>query len=270
MNRWIIILKYLAIAVIVLVFIFPVYWTFITSIKPLGQAISYPPIFFPLRPTLSGYVEVVTVRGELVFRNSLIIAGFTTIISLAVGSLAAYSLARFKIGGFHLPFWILSTRMMPGVAVIIPIFILVSKLGLVDRLLSVVATHLILTLPFVVWIMRGFFAEIPIELEESAMIDGCSRLTALRRIVLPLAAPGLIVVAFFCFVFSWNDFMFALVLTRQAAMTLPVKISGMHGPHGIIWTTVSAFACLGTIPVVTLAIIGQKYLVRGMTLGAIK
>lgn len=270
MPRPIAVLKYIVIALIVVVFIFPIYWMILTSIKPAHEVITYPPIFFSLHPTLDGYAEAIAARGALVFKNSLIIAGFTTIISLLLGSLAAYSFARFRIGGFHLPFWILSTRMMPPVAAIIPLFILMNKLGILDTPPAVIATHLILTLPFAVWMMRGFFVEIPVEMEESAMVDGCSRLTALRKIVLPLAAPGLVVTALFCFIFSWNEFMFALILTRRMATTIPVKMSGMYAAHGVLWSTMSALACLGIIPVIVLVITAQRYLVRGMTLGAIK
>jgi multiple sugar transport system permease protein len=263
------ILKYVVFVLIFLAFVFPIYWMLLTSFKPADQVITYPPKFFTYQPTLNGYREALEARGNVALMNSLIIAGITTLISLTFGGLAAYSFARFQVGGFHLPFWILSTRMTPAVAAIIPLFLLINKLGLIDTLAAVIITHLVLTLPFAVWMLRGFFMEIPVEIEEAAMVDGASRLKAFIRIVLPIAAPGLAVTAFFCFIFSWNEFMFALILTRRAATTLPVVISGMYAAHGVLWSTMSALAVLGIIPVVILAIIAQRYLIRGMTLGAV-
>jgi len=262
-------LRYLIFAVIFVAFVFPIYWMVLTSFKPADQVITYPPLFYTSQLTLDGFREALEARGNVVLKNSLIIAITVTLISVAVGALAAYSFARFRVGGFHLPFWILSTRMTPAVAAIIPLFLLINKLGLIDTLPAVMITHLMLTLPFAVWMLRGFFMEIPVVLEEAAMVDGASRLRAFIRIVLPIAAPGLAVTAFFCFIFSWNEFMFALILTRRAATTLPVAISGMYAAHGVLWSTMSALAVLGIIPVVILAIIAQRYLIRGMTLGAV-
>ena len=265
------VLKLTVMIIIVAAFLFPIYWMFITSFKPVTHVVSFPPLFFPSPATLTGYIEgLFQAQGIIVFRNSLIIATVTTLITLLTGSLAAYSFARFKVGGFHLPFWILSQRMMPAVASIIPLFLLMNRLGFLDTYPAVIVAHLILTLPFAVWMLRGFFVEIPVELEESAMIDGCSRLGAFVKIGLPLIAPGLVVTALFCFIFSWNEFMFALVLTRRAVTTLPVKIAGMHAAHGVLWHTMSALGVIGIIPVVILTIAAQRYLVRGLTLGAIR
>ncbi len=263
--------KLVLMVIVAVIFIFPVYWLAITSLKELTHVVTYPPRFLPVPVSMSGYTEALFgARGAVVFKNSLIIAVATTLIALLTGSFAAYSFARFNIGGFHLPFWILSTRMMPAVASIIPLFLLINKLGFIDTYPAVIIAHLVITLPFAVWMLRGFFMEIPVELEESAMIDGCSRLGALARIGFPLVAPGLAVTALFCFIFSWNEFMFALILTRREVTTLPVKIAGMHAAHGVLWHTMSAFGIIGIIPVVILSIIAQRYLVRGLTLGAIR
>ncbi|MFQ5795693.1 MAG: carbohydrate ABC transporter permease [Candidatus Bipolaricaulia bacterium] len=272
-RKWlkpITLLKYLTFLVIVVVFFFPIFWMLSTSFKPNNEVINSPPIFVTSRPTISGYIEALEARGTIALRNSLIVSTAATIVSIVTGSLAAYSFARFKLGGFHLPFWILSTRMMPAVASIIPIFILFKNLGFIDTWYGISITHLVITLPFAVWMMRGFFMEVPVELEESAMIDGASRLKALFRVVLPITASGLAVTAFFTFIFSWNEFIFALILSRRAATTLPVLISGMHAAHGVLWSVMSALAVLGMIPVLVLAFFSQKYLVRGMTLGAIE
>jgi multiple sugar transport system permease protein len=255
--------------VIVVVFFFPIFWMVSTSFKPAHEVITYPPIFVPSRPTIHAYLEAFEARGTIALQNSVLIATVTTIVSIVTASLAAYSFARFKLGGFHLPFWILSTRMMPAVASIIPLFILFKHLGFIDTWYGIAITHLVITLPFAVWMLRGFFLEIPVELEESAMIDGASRLRALCRVVLPLTAPGLAVTAFFTFIFSWNEFMFALILSRRVATTMPVLISGMYSAHGVLWSVMSALAVIGMLPVLVLAFFSQKYLVRGMTLGAL-
>lgn len=270
MTRPIRLAKIILMIVVAVIFIFPVYWLAITSLKPLIHVLTFPPRFLPVPATLSGYAGALEARGAVVFKNSLIIAVATTLITLLTGSFAAYSFARFNIGGFHLPFWILSTRMMPAVASIIPLFLLINKLGFLDTYPAVIVAHLVLTLPFAVWMLRGFFMEIPVELEESAMIDGCSRLGALVRIGFPLVAPGLAVTALFCFVFSWNEFMFALILTRRVATTLPIVMAGMQAVHGVQWSIMSALAVIGIIPVVILSIVAQRYLVRGLTLGAIR
>src|SRR5262249_32034540 len=184
--------------------------------------------------------------------------------------LAGYSFARYRIGGFHLPFWVLSTRMMPPVAAVIPLFLVVKSLGMIDTHVAVIALHLLVTLPFAVWMTRGFFIQVPRAIEEAALIDGCSQWQVFFRVALPLAAPGLAVTALFCFIFSWNEFLFALILTRREAVTLPVLVSGLYSQHGIMWDVMSATAAMALLPVIALALFAQKYLVRGMTMGAIR
>lgn len=263
--------KYGVIALVVAVFFFPIYWMLVTSIKPESLVMAYPPIFYPPQATVAPYAtSVVQFSSGRIIVNTLIITGSATVISILLGAVAGYGFARYRIGGFHLPFWILSTRMMPAVAAIIPLFILIKNLRLIDTHVAVIAVHLIVTLPFAVWMMRGFFLEIPRELEEAALIDGCSKWQAFVRIALPLVAPGLAVTALFCFIFSWNDFLFAFILTRRSATTLPVLVSGLYSQHGIMWDVMSATAAMALLPVMALALIAQKYLVRGMTMGALK
>ena len=265
------VIRYIVIAMVVAVFVFPIFWMLATSIKPQDAIMTYPPVFYPSNPTLTPYATSVQQFNSLkIIQNSLIITGSATLISIILGSVAGYAFARYRIGGFHLPFWILSTRMMPAVAAIIPLFLVMKNLRLIDTHVAVIALHLLVTLPFAVWMMRGFFIEIPQELEEAAMIDGCSKWQAFVRIALPLAAPGIAVTTLFCFIFSWNDFLFAFVLTRRVATTLPVLVSGLYSQHGIMWDVMSATAAMALLPVLALALIAQKYLVRGMTMGAIK
>jgi multiple sugar transport system permease protein len=263
--------KYLVLLLIVVIFLFPIYWMVITSIKPENQVMVYPPVFYPAEPTLWAYATSLVQFNSLpILKNTIIISGSATVIATMLGALAGYGFARYRIGGFHLPFWILSQRMMPAVAAVIPLFILIKDLGLIDTYPAVIALHLIVTLPFAVWMMRGFFLEVPKELEEAALIDGCSRWMAFWRVAMPIAAPGVAVTALFCFIFSWNEFLFAFILTRREATTLPVLVSGLHSQHGIMWDVMSATASMAMMPVIALALLAQKYLVRGMTLGAIK
>jgi multiple sugar transport system permease protein len=265
------VLRYLAVAAIVVVFFFPIYWLLTTSLKPEHLVMVYPPLFHTPEPDFSAYAtSLVQFHSSQILINSLIISGSATVIAILLGAIAGYGFARYRIGGFHLPFWILSTRMMPPVAAIIPLFLLIKELRLIDTYVAVIALHLIVTLPFAVWMMRGFFIEVPRELEEAALIDGCSKWQAFVKVALPLAAPGLAVTTLFCFIFSWNEFLFAFVMTRREATTLPVLVSGLHSQHGIMWDVMSATAAMALLPVLALSLFAQKYLVRGMTMGAIK
>jgi multiple sugar transport system permease protein len=204
------------------------------------------------------------------FVNSLVIAAASTVIAIAFGSMSGYAFARYRVGGNSLPFWVLSLKFFPPVVAIVPYFLMMQFLRLIDTRLAVIIPHLIITVPFAVWMIKGFVQEVPRELEEAAMIDGTSQLGVIRIVTLPLIAPGLVVTALFCFIWSWNDFMFALILTRRIATTLPVAVSLMREPHGLMWGEVSATASLGTIPIIAMAIILQKYLVRGLSLGSLK
>ena len=230
---------------------------------------NYPPRFFTRAPTLQFYEF--TFREMIPkFFNSLAIAASATVIAVIFGSISGYAFARYKVGGNSLPFWVLSLKFFPPVVAIVPYFLMMQALHLTDTLLAVIIPHLIITTPFAVWMIKGFIQEVPRELEESAMIDGTSQLGVIRIITLPLIAPGLVVTALFCFIWSWNDFMFALILTRNMATTLPVAVSLMREAHGLMWGEVSATASLGTVPIIVLAIVLQKYLVRGLSLGSLK
>lgn len=264
------ILRYAILLLIVAMFFFPIYWMLITTMKPQETVLNYPPSFVPPAITFQYYVEALGMHGAKGLVNSVVVASAVTVLSLLLGTLAGYAFARYRIGGFHLPFWILSTRMMPAVAAIIPMFLLFKELRLIDNYAAVVAAHLIVCLPFAVWMMRGFFMELPRELEEAAFIDGCSKWQAFVRVALPLTAPAIAITALFCFIFSWNEFVFALVLTRRAAVTMPVVVSGMHSIKGVLWPQMTAISAMGLLPVLAIALVAQKYLVRGMTMGAIK
>jgi len=263
------ILLSIAIIVVVVISLFPIYWLLLTSIQPKTELMSSPPHFWSKSPTMKNWHFAFSDTLPFFF-NSLVIATVATIVAIVLGAMSGYAFARYKIGGNTLPFWILSLKFFPPVVAIVPYFLMMQKLHIIDTRTAVIIPHLIITIPFAVWMIKGFIQEVPRELEEAAMIDGASQISIIRIITIPLIAPGLVVTALFCFIWSWNDFMFALILTRNHAITIPVAIAGMREAHGLMWGNVSATSALGTFPIIILAVILQKYLVRGLSLGSIK
>ncbi|GAK57167.1 putative transmembrane component of ABC transporter [Candidatus Vecturithrix granuli] len=243
----------------------------LTSIKTELDALSFPPKWI-FQPTLKNYIEIVDTSPLVAYGvNSLIVASLNTAACLIIGSLAAYGLARFRFrGSDDLAFWFLSVRMMPPVAGIIPIYIIMKNLRLLDTVWCLIIAYLTFNLPFVIWMLKGFFEEIPREVEESALIDGCSEFGVYSKIALPLIAPGLAATAILAFIFSWNEFLFALILTGTRAVTLPVGIIGFMKETGINWGYMTAGGVLALIPVILFVMFVQKHLVKGLTLGAIK
>lgn len=269
-------LRYAVVALALIFFLFPIVWIVGISVKLPADYQNDPPIWIPSEITFRHYQSVMEANGTLALTNSLIIAGSATIISIVIGSLAAYSLSRFKTGGRHLGFWLLSQRMLPPVVLVIPFFLLLREAGRInphlgiDRHIPLIAIYAVFNLPYVVWMMRSYFSGIPVEIEESAMIDGSTRLGVLMRITLPLALPGLIATTVFAFIFAWTEFLFAVVLTRTNAVTLPVVIAGFTGAQGSNWGRACALAVVATAPVFILVLLVQKHFVRGLTLGAIR
>ena len=265
----------LVLIVALLFFMFPVVWMFLTSFKSQSEYFSYPPVFWPKSFSLRNYVNSMAFppdgRGGLQgLRDSLVIAAASTLASVVIGSLASYSISRFKTGGENFSFWILSTRMFPPVAAALPLFLIFKQLRLLDNHLSLIIANTIFNLPFVIWLLKGFFEELPVEMEEAAMIEGCGRLKVFRLIALPLIAPGLVATSLFCFVFSWNEFMFALLLTRRNVRTLTIIVPSLVGGHEILWGEIAAIGTLAIIPGVLLSLLLQRFLVRGLSLGAVK
>ena len=261
----------LIVAVIFGVILFPPVVLFLTSIKTELDALSFPPKWI-FKPTLENYTEIFKFSPFARYLlNSFIVASLNTGVVLVLGSFAAYSLARFRFkGADDIAFWILSVRMMPPVAAIIPIYIIMRNLRLLDTPWSLVITYLTFNLPFAVWMMRSFFREIPREIEESALVDGCSIFRSFRSIALPLVAPGLAATGILTFIFSWNEFLFALILTGSKAVTLPVGITGYMKETGINWGYMTAGGALALVPVILFTILAQKHLVKGLTMGALK
>ncbi len=262
---------YAAIMVVLLFLLFPIYWMFMLSLKMPREAFSLPPKWI-FRPTLENYAKTFLYGPfSQYFFNSLVVAAFNTTLSLIIGTLAAYSFARFNFKGKIVGMLgILAARVIPPIALAIPIYMMFNDYGLIDTRISLVIVYFTFNLPFVVWIMYGFFQEIPEALEESAMIDGCSRIGALRRITLPLVAPGLAAAATMCIIFSWNEFLYAMILTGTSAKTMPVAITGFVTNRGIYWSKVAACASVIILPVLIFALATQKFLIRGLTLGAVK
>jgi multiple sugar transport system permease protein len=184
--------------------------------------------------------------------------------------MAAYSMARFRTGGKHLAFWVLSQRMMPPIAVIIPVFLLYRDLNLTDSRFGLALLYTVFTLPFSVWMMYAYFRQMPVELEEAALVDGCTRWQALWKVAGPLAAPGIVSAAVFAFIFSWSEFLFALVLTSRHAITVPVVISGFLGFEASFFGEAGALTMISFVPALILGLFIQRHLVRGLTLGAVQ
>lgn len=269
------VLRYGVIGIASLAALAPVYWMLTISLKREVDQFAVPPLWFSFTSTLAHYRDAFFNRafGQYLI-TSAIVAVSSTICALIIGTMAAYALARFKMPGRldrKLSLWILSTRMFPPIVTAVPLFLLMGDLGLLNTRASLIILYTGFNLPFVVWMMRGFFIEVPRELEEAAMVDGDSRLGALRRVLLPLVAPGLAATAVFCLIISWNEFLFALVLTQtDAAMTLPVGIAGRVTQYEIKWGVMSAAGVVAMVPILLFALAVQRYLVRGLSLGAVK
>jgi multiple sugar transport system permease protein len=253
----------------------PVYWMLTISLKSEADHFASPPKWFVFSPTLEHYKDAFVVRpfGQYLI-TSAIVALLSTALALLIGTLAAYALARFEMRfklNRRLSLWILSTRMFPPIVTIVPLFLMMRELRLINTIAALVIVYTAFNLPFVVWMMRGFFNEVPREMEEAAMVDGDSRLGALWRVVLPLVKPGLAATAVFCLIMSWNEFLFALVLTQtEAAMTLPIGIAGRVTQYEIKWGVMSAAGVVAMLPILIFALSVQRYLVRGLSLGAVK
>ena len=256
---------------IILLCVFPFYWMVTTSLKTQIVALEAPPVWI-FEPTLTNYREALFEDGVLkTLINSLIIAISTTLLALALGIPAAFALARFEFRGKKdLWFWFITNRMISPIVLALPFFLIARNLGLLDKHITLILIYLTFNLPIVIWIVTDQFRGIPIDLDEAARLEGASQFTIMRKICLPLAMPGVAVSAIFSFIFSWNELMFGLILTRNEAKTAPaMAVSFMEGynlPYGKIMAT----STLIVIPVLIFALIASKQLVRGLTMGAVK
>lgn len=262
--------RYAAAILLTAFFVFPVYWLFIISFKTPDEIFAFPPAWYPQNIQFANYAVLFKDGDATTVWNSLILAGVSTIVAMVLGTMAAYSLVRFKTGGENLAVWIISQRMMPPIAIVFPIFLLYVFLGWVDSHHGLIILYTAFSLPYVTWMMRGYIEEIPLELEESALVDGCTRWQVMWRVVFPMARTGLFATAVFTFVFAWNDFLFAFVLTRTEVVTYTVQVTHYFGGQSNFWAKIAAMSVLGTVPVFITVATMQRYLVRGISMGAVK
>jgi multiple sugar transport system permease protein len=263
-------MRYAAAAVLAIIFLFPIYWLFMISFKTPAEIFAYPPVWWPANFQFANYAVLFKDGDVIVVGNSLVIAGISTLLSMVLGTMAAYSLVRFHTGGENLAVWIISQRMMPPIAIVFPVFLIFVWFGLVDTYTGLILLYTAFNLPYVIWMMRGYISEVPIELEESARVDGCTRFGVLLKVVFPMVRTGLFATAVFTFVFAWNEFLFALVLTRTEVVTYPVQVTHYFGGQSNFWAKIAALSVLGTLPIF-IAVTGlQRFLVRGISMGAVK
>lgn len=259
----------------------PFLWLFISSISPANELISVPFHWFPTHPTFSRFHDIFFQKGSgdnvaanfrLSMVNSLIVATGTTIVSISVGSLAAYAFARlnFRLRRTML-FGFLSVYMLPPIVLVIPLFLIIANLGLLDTKLGLIITYCSLITPFTLWTMSNYFRTLPVDLEEAARVDGCSRMGAFVRIVLPLSRPGLFASALFAFLLAWDEFLFALIFTSTvSAKTIPVAIAEFTGKYASDYGLLCAGGVLAALPPVILALLFQRNIIGGLTAGSVK
>ena len=263
------------------VFLAPIVWLFISSITPLPQLLTVPLKWLPEHPTFEHYNRILTASRnaettasnfKVAIGNSILVAGSVTLVCLFVGSLAAYAFARLDVPlGDKLIFLLLFTQMIPGIAIMIPLYLIASRLNMLDRRITLVIIYCSFSLPFVIWMMRGYFQTIPRELEDAAMIDGCSRVGALFRVVIPLSKPGLFATGIFAFLGAWNEFLMALVMTQSlASKTMPVAMAEFIGRFRVDYGLMCTVGVIACVPPILFALVFQRYLIEGLTAGAVK
>ncbi|HEB29404.1 MAG TPA: carbohydrate ABC transporter permease [Spirochaetes bacterium] len=264
----------LSVGAFTVLYLIPVYWVIVTSFKPEMKALSWPPQFIPKKLVLDNYRAVFEFKSIFWYmKNSLIISIGSVFISMVVGSLAAYSFAQLKWKRKtkkNLLLWIVSLKIMPPIAIAIPIFFIFAALKLIDTYIGMIFAYIFFNLPFVIWLAYGFFKDLPKEIIEAALMDGCGIIKMFLKVVIPLTAPGLITVCLLTFMASWNEFLFAVKLTAFNTRTLPVLISGFIIDRGLLWGQLCAVATISVIPVIIVALFIQKYIVSGLTFGAVK
>jgi multiple sugar transport system permease protein len=260
---------YALLGIVLLWTLVPIVWMVLSSFKsPDGLLSTTPLVFFD--PTLEHYEQLFASGLGGYIQNSLLAAGISTVIAVVLGCLAGYGLSRSRFRGKdHVAFWIISTRMAPIAAVILPLFILFRYANLLDTTLGLIIAYLTFNLPFAIWIMNAFFADLPPSLEEAAMVDGTTRFGAFLRIALPLTAPGIVTTAILCLVFSWNDYAFAVTFAGPDSQTLPIAASQLITQTGINWGQLMAIGTIVVLPMVVAGLAVRRWLMKGLTLGAV-
>ena len=254
--------------VIAFIYLFPYFWMVLTGIR---QPVDTLAMRFIFTPTMDGFRTIFFETGfQRYMLNSALVAIPSTLLVVAIAAPSAYALTQLKMRGRVFLIGILIARMVPGIAILIPIYLTASRAGLLDTRFVLILIYTAFNLPFAIWLLRGFFREVPAEVREAAIIDGCTEFGVFVRIMLPLAMGGIIATGVFVFIAAWNEFLFALVLTNSRVATAPLAILGFRTEYGNQWAAIGAAALLISTPVIVFALLMQKYLVRGLTMGSIR
>ena len=269
-NKFLDFLQFLVILLTAVLILVPIYWIVSGAFKQQVDIFQLKLLF---TPTLENF--------EIIFRspynlfdklvNSTLVALSTILVAIPIATMAAYSFSRFRMKGERLMFvTILATQFVPAVVIVLPFFILFRDLGILDTRLALVLVNLSLVMPFAIWMIKGFIDSIPLDSEEAALVDGSSRFQVILNVTLPMALPGVITAGIFCFILAWNEFLFAVIITTNKAVTLPVGLSLFHAEEGVLWHLISAAGIMIMLPMFVLATIIQKHFVQGMTMGAVR
>lgn len=262
------ILFYLLIILILIPIVFPFIWMLMSSFKTQVDIISWPPKFI-FKPTLNNYRRVFVEQHFLTYlKNSTIVAVFAVGLSLLLGLPAAYAIARNNMDKTSM--FILVARLLPGISFLMPWYIIFSRLKLMDSYIALILSHMLIALPLIIWTMVPYFKSIPMEMDESAMIDGATRTRSFVSIILPLAGPGIVTATTLSFIYSWNNFMFSQVLSRQKTRTLPIAVYNFLSYVEVAWGAVMAASVAIILPAIIITMIFQKYVIKGLTAGAVK
>ena len=249
----------------------PIAWMLLTSVKPDNIVASMPPVWV-FTPTLGSYLELFqTSEFQRYLMNTLIVASVTSLLATVFGFLSAYAFTRFRFkGSTFLPLFYLVVRMVPRISLVLPFYVILSQVGMLNTKTALILSYTTFALPFGIWMMIGFLKELPIDLEEAAAVDGANRWQILAKVVIPLAAPGIATTAIFAFLLGWNEFLFSLILSGPESRTLPVMVAGFETDRGIRWGQLSSAAVSIMLPVVAVALFLQRHIVKGLTMGAVK
>jgi len=270
-RRLMTVIAYLLALVAVVVTLFPIFWIFTISIKSQRDAFAMPPVWV-FKPEWNNYLEIWQQAGfGQAFRNSVVITMAGVVLALLLGIPAAYALNRMEFRGKRLfVIWLLISYMFPEFLFIIPMYVLYQQLGLYDTQVGMALVYQVFVLPFTIWLLRSFFADVPVELEDAARIDGCTRFQTLRLIYFPLTAPGISATAILAAIWIWNELTIALALTFDVSKTVTVAVAGFRGYASIDWGGMTAASIVSIIPMLIFAAFAQRYIVEGLTLGAVK
>jgi multiple sugar transport system permease protein len=254
----------------ILAVVFPIIWIVLTSFKAPRDVYALSLAFTPTLENFRTVFEHPWNLGDKLL-NSLVVSIATVVAAIPIATMAAYGFSRFEFPGKRVLFiMIIATQFVPAAIVVLPYYLMFREFGLLDSYAGLILVNLSIVLPYAVWMIKGFIDAVPIDMEESAVIDGASRLRALREIVVPAAMPGLITAALFCFTLTWNEFLFALILTKQKALTLPVGLIGFHTERGDLWELMAAAGVMITLPMFLLSFVFQKHFIRSLTSGAVR